>query len=146
MADETPTATAPVLEHNGQQTIWGTGRRKTSVARVRILTNGSGRMLVNKKDFVSFLPVERLRQIAKSPLDCTEKAGEYDIFVNVRGGGITGQAGAIRQGIARALLKIEPDIEPNLRDNSHLTRDSRMKERNKPGRRGARRGFQFSKR
>jgi len=129
-----------------QQFFWGTGRRKTSVARVRLFTEGSGRFIVNGKDLADFIPVERLQQIAISPLGENSKKSEYDVLARVNGGGITGQAGALRLGIARALIKAEGTLEEDLRHQGHLTRDSRMVERKKFGRRGARRSFQFLKR
>jgi small subunit ribosomal protein S9 len=150
-AEETePTAeeTEPTVKaaSKDQQFFWGTGRRKTSIARVRLFTNGSGRVIVNGKDLTDFLPVERLQQIALSPLGDTGKKQEYDVLARVNGGGITGQSGALRLGIARALILAEGALEEDLRHKGHLTRDSRMVERKKFGRRGARRSFQFSKR
>ncbi|MDP6360039.1 MAG: 30S ribosomal protein S9 [Planctomycetota bacterium] len=145
MAEEVADTTEET-ETKEQQIHWGTGRRKTSIARVRLFTNGSGRFIVNEKDIAEFLPVERLQQIATSPLEDTGKKIEYDVFARVNGGGITGQAGAIRLGVARALLLAEVSLEEDLRGKGHLTRDSRMVERKHYGRRGARRGFQFSKR
>jgi small subunit ribosomal protein S9 len=124
---------------------WGTGRRKTSVARVRLMA-GSGVFKVNERDLDNFFNREDHRQTVNAPLQVTKTLGKYDVTVNVNGGGITGQAGAAALGIARALMKADQTLEPALRENSMLTRDSRMKERKKYGRRGARRGFQFSKR
>jgi len=129
-----------------QQFFWGTGRRKTSVARVRLFTNGSGRFIVNGKDLTDFLPVERLQHLALSPLGDNDKRMEYDVLARVNGGGITGQAGSLRLGIARALINAEGALEEALRQQGHLTRDSRMVERKHFGHRGARRSFQFSKR
>ncbi|MBI2190712.1 MAG: 30S ribosomal protein S9 [Planctomycetes bacterium] len=135
----------PVVE--APKTIyWGTGRRKTSVARVRLIAEGQGKATVNGRDLDSHFLVERLRQIARSPLETVKKTAQFDILVQVEGGGNTGQAGAIRLGVARALVKADSHLESTLRDAGHLTRDSRMKERKHYGRRGARRGFQFSKR
>ncbi|MDA3961197.1 MAG: 30S ribosomal protein S9 [Planctomycetota bacterium] len=124
---------------------WGLGRRKTSVARVRIAP-GSGQILINKRPIEQFFPVDRRRQHVVSPLDATERLEAYDVHVNVKGGGETGQAGACVMGIARALLKAEPELERALRAQGFLTRDDRMVERKKYGLRGARRGCQFSKR
>ncbi|MBD5560374.1 MAG: 30S ribosomal protein S9 [Clostridia bacterium] len=123
----------------------GTGRRKKSVARVRLLP-GTGNFTVNKRDVEDFFGYETLKMLVKSPLVLTETLGNYDVFVNVKGGGYTGQAGAIRQGISRALLKADPDLRPKLKAAGFLTRDPRMKERKKYGLKGARRAPQFSKR
>jgi small subunit ribosomal protein S9 len=125
--------------------IWGTGRRKSSVARVR-LSRGNGAMTVNKRPFEKYFLTEADRQSALSALNATKALGRYDILVLADGGGISGQAGAVKLGIARALKKIEPALETILRANGLLTRDPRMKERKKYGLRGARRGVQFSKR
>jgi small subunit ribosomal protein S9 len=125
--------------------IWGTGRRKTSVARVR-LSRGSGVMTVNHRPFEKYFLTEDDRQSALAPLHVTKAFGRYDIFVNASGGGVAGQAGAMKLGLARALKKIEPALESVLRSQGLLTRDPRMKERKKYGLRGARRGVQYSKR
>ncbi len=125
--------------------IWGTGRRKTSVARVR-LSRGSGIITVNHRPFDRYFLTEDDRQSALAPLHVTKAFGRYDIFVNASGGGVSGQAGAMKLGIARALKKIEPALESVLRSQGLLTRDPRMKERKKYGLRGARRGVQYSKR
>jgi small subunit ribosomal protein S9 len=124
---------------------WGLGRRKSAVARVRIKP-GAGAFIVNGKPLEIFFPTLQNQQRAQAPLGATETGGSYDIFCNVNGGGITGQADAVRMGLARALNTINPSYDEVLRDQGLLTRDSRMKERKKYGRRGARRGFQFSKR
>lgn len=124
---------------------WGLGRRKSAIARVRI-KSGAGAFIVNGKNVNEFFPTLQCQQRAKSPLEATETAGTYDVFCQVDGGGVTGQADAVLMGIARALKNVNPGFEEVLRDNGLLTRDSRMKERKKYGRRGARRGFQFSKR
>ena len=124
---------------------WGTGRRKTSVARVRLIL-GNGAFKVNDRDLDHFFHREDHRQTVTAPLRATKTLGKYDVFANVDGGGIAGQAGAVLLGIARALLKADTTVEAVLRENGMLTRDSRMKERKHYGRRGARRGFQFSKR
>ncbi len=129
----------------GKSYIWGLGRRKTSVARVR-LAPGSGQIVINDKKLEDYIKVERLRGLLQKPLEVSETSGRFDIFVNATGGGITGQVGACVLGISRALIKAEPASEANLRKHGLLTRDSRMVERKKYGRRGARRGCQFSKR
>lgn len=123
----------------------GTGRRKCSVARV-ILTPGDGKMQINKKSIDDYFGYETLRMLVKSPLVETEAVARYDVAVNVQGGGFTGQAGAIRHGIARALIKSEPELRGALKKAGFLTRDSRMKERKKYGLKAARRAPQFSKR
>ncbi|ATP42174.1 30S ribosomal protein S9 [Solibacillus sp. R5-41] len=123
----------------------GTGRRKSSTARVRLVP-GEGKIVINNRDVADYLPYETLLLIINQPLETTETKGSYDVHVNVNGGGFTGQAGAIRHGIARALLQVDPDFRSALKSAGLLTRDSRMKERKKPGLRGARRAPQFSKR
>jgi small subunit ribosomal protein S9 len=123
----------------------GTGRRKSSVARVRLVP-GSGKITINDRDIEGYIPFEALRSVVKQPLVATETLGSYDILVNVNGGGYTGQAGAIRHGIARALLQADPEFRPTLKRAGLLTRDPRMKERKKYGLKGARRAPQFSKR
>jgi len=124
---------------------WGLGRRKSAVARVR-LKSGSGQFQVNGKTLAEYFTTLRDLQLAKAPLSLLETPDIYDIWVRVEGGGPHGQAGAVQLGVARALKEINPVMFEQLRENGLLTRDSRMKERKKPGRRGARRGFQFSKR
>jgi len=123
----------------------GTGRRKSSVARV-ILSPGTGKLLVNKKTIDDYFGYETLRMLVKSPLVLTESLAKYDVTVNVKGGGHTGQAGAIRHGISRALVKSEPEMRLVLKKAGFLTRDSRMKERKKYGLKAARRAPQFSTR
>lgn len=123
----------------------GTGRRKSSVARV-FMTPGTGKITVNDKTLEEYLPQEILRMVVKSPLVETQTEGQYDITINVFGGGLTGQAGAMRHGIARALLEVGEDFRPVLKKAGFLTRDSRGKERKKYGLRGARRRPQYSKR
>ncbi|AMB99486.1 30S ribosomal protein S9 [Aerococcus urinaehominis] len=122
-----------------------TGRRKHSTARVRLVP-GSGRIVFNGKDMEEYLPYPSLYVIVKQPLDITQTDGQYDIFINVDGGGYAGQSGAARHGIARALLKVDPDFRKPLKDAGLLTRDPRMKERKKPGLKKARKAPQFSKR
>lgn len=123
----------------------GTGRRKSSVARVRLVP-GEGKVIVNNREIEDYIPFAALREVVKQPLVATETVGAYDILVNVKGGGYTGQAGAIRHGIARALLQADPGYRPALKSAGLLTRDARMKERKKYGLKGARRAPQFSKR
>ncbi|MHC0039172.1 30S ribosomal protein S9 [Pseudoneobacillus sp. C159] len=123
----------------------GTGRRKSSVARVRLVP-GNGQIIINDREITNYIPFEALREVVKQPLNATETLGAYDVLVNVKGGGYTGQAGAIRHGIARALLQADPEFRPTLKRAGLLTRDARMKERKKYGLKGARRAPQFSKR
>jgi len=123
----------------------GTGRRKTAVARVR-LAIGSGKIMVNGRAFETYFPVETLRAHASQPLNTTQTLNRYDVRVNVTGGGPNGQAGAMRHGIARALLTADPNLRPLLRAEGLLTRDPRMRERKKYGQPGARKRFQYSKR
>lgn len=125
--------------------IWATGRRKSAVARVR-LKFGTGKILVNKKPIDLYFPTEQDKNAAVAPLVSTKTLGKYDVFVNCHGGGPSGQAGAVKLGVARALKIVDPSLEPLLRDEALLTRDPRMKERKKPGLRGARKGTQYSKR
>lgn len=124
---------------------WGTGRRKTSVARVRI-KSGEGKYLVNDREVDDYFPLARDRHDVLAPLNVADCAKKVDVFVNVSGGGPTGQAGAIMLGLARALLRYNPDWDKILRESKFLTRDSRAVERKKYGQSGARRRFQFSKR
>ncbi len=124
---------------------WGTGRRKTSVARVRIKP-GTGKLLINKRQLNDYFAREQDRKAVLAPLVAVDAEKYFDVFINVRGGGITGQAGASLLGIARALRSYREDYTQLLRDGGHLTRDPRMVERKKPGQAGARRRFQFSKR
>mgnify|MGYP001759401030 CR=1 FL=1 len=125
--------------------FYGTGRRKSAVARVRLLP-GQGTFTINGKDIEEYFGYETLKELAKSPLQLTEKLGQYDVKVNVKGGGFTGQAGAIRHGVARALLEADEELKPVLKRAGFLTRDSRKKERKKPGLKKARKSSQFSKR
>ncbi|KMY48246.1 30S ribosomal protein S9 [Peribacillus loiseleuriae] len=128
-----------------QVQYYGTGRRKSSVARVRLVP-GEGRVVINGREINEYIPFAALREVVNQPLVATETTGTYDILVNVNGGGYTGQAGAIRHGIARALLQVDPEFRPALKAAGLLTRDPRMKERKKYGLKGARRAPQFSKR
>lgn len=123
----------------------GTGRRKDSVARVRLVP-GNGKITVNGKDVDQYIPFPNLVKDLKQPLTLTETGGQYDVHVNVNGGGFSGQAGAIRLGVARALLEVDPDFRGPLKKAGFLTRDPRMKERKKPGLKKARKASQFSKR
>lgn len=123
----------------------GTGRRKSSVARV-FMTPGKGNIVVNGKTLDEYLPLETLRMVVRSPLETTDTVSQFDIQINVNGGGYTGQAGAMRHGIARALLVVSPDYRAALKAEGFLTRDPRMKERKKYGLKSARRAPQFSKR
>ena len=130
---------------NGKNDKLGTGRRKTAVARVRIRA-GEGTILVNGRPFEEYFPGEQDRKNVLSPLQKTDRVKSVDVVCTVSGGGLTGQAGAVMLGVARALKIFDPTLEPALREGSLLTRDSRMKERKKYGHKGARKSFQFSKR
>ena len=124
---------------------YGTGRRKSSVAR-EYLVPGTGKVTINKRDIDEYFGLETLKVIVRQPLTLTETADKFDVLVNVKGGGYTGQAGAIRHGVARALLNVDADFRPALKKAGFLTRDPRMKERKKYGLKAARRAPQFSKR
>ena len=124
--------------------FYGTGRRKKSIARV-YLVPGTGNITINKRDIDEYLGLETLKVVVRQPLVATETEGKFDVIVNVKGGGYTGQAGAIRHGIARALLEADADYRPVLKKAGYLTRDPRMKERKKYGLKAARRAPQFSK-
>ena len=124
---------------------YGTGRRKSSVARV-YLVPGTGKITINKRDIDEYLGLETLKVVVRQPLVATETVDKFDVLVNVKGGGYTGQAGAIRHGIARALLQVDSEYRPVLKSAGFLTRDPRMKERKKYGLKAARRAPQFSKR
>ncbi len=124
---------------------YGTGRRKTSTARV-YLRPGSGKITVNKREFNTYFPNEALQMIIRQPLRLTETVDQFDILVNVDGGGTAGQAGAVRHGITRALMEFNSDLRPALKKAGLITRDPRQKERKKYGQKGARARFQFSKR
>ncbi len=123
----------------------GTGRRKKAIARVRMVP-GTGKILINKRELDDYIKYETLRVLVREPLMITDTMGQYDVLVNVKGGGYTGQAGAIRHGISRALLQVDAELRPILKKAGFLTRDSRMKERKKYGLKKARRASQFSKR
>ena len=124
---------------------YGTGRRKSSVARVYV-TPGKGKITINKRDIDEYFGLETLKMVVRQPLAATETEGKFDITVTVKGGGVTGQAGAIRHGLSRALLEADADYRPLLKKEGFLTRDPRMKERKKYGLKAARRAPQFSKR
>lgn len=128
-----------------ENTFYSTGRRKTSVARV-YLKPGDGKIIINKKDADAYLMRETLKMIIMQPFELTGTTGQYDVSINVNGGGISGQAGAIKHGISRALLKVSDDYRKPLKKAGYLTRDAREVERKKYGQRGARARFQFSKR
>lgn len=124
---------------------YGTGRRKNSVARVRLVP-GNGTITVNDRPAEEYIPFANLREVMVQPFNVTETLGNYDVLVNVNGGGFSGQSGAIRHGISRALLQVDPDFRAALKKAGLLTRDARMKERKKPGLKKARKASQFSKR
>lgn len=147
MSESTATVESPASGENKAKVsyIWGVGRRKSAVARVRISV-GTGKIEVNGRTINDHFTTERDRKAIFGPLEVTNTGGKMDVFVNATGGGLTGQAGAVILGLARALAKYDPNLEPALRGQGFLTRDSRMKERKKYGQRGARRRFQFSKR
>ncbi len=123
----------------------GTGRRKKAIARVRLVP-GTGKININERNLEDYIKYETLRTVVREPLMITDTMGQYDVLVNVKGGGYTGQAGAIRHGISRALLQVDKELRPLLKKAGFLTRDSRMKERKKYGLKKARRASQFSKR
>ena len=125
--------------------VWGTGRRKTAIARVR-MRRGTGRILVNGRDADDYFPSDRSRANIRAPLKAVKAVNRVDVLATVRGGGVMAQADAMVLGIARALIKVDKEAHQRLKDEGFLTRDSREKERKKFGRRGARAGFQFSKR
>ena len=126
--------------------FYGTGRRKSSVARVRVYENGTGSIIINGREIDNYFGLDTLKLIVNQPLVTTNMVGKVDIVVTVAGGGVSGQAGAIRHGISRALLELNPEYRPTLKAAGFLTRDPRMKERKKYGLKAARRAPQFSKR
>lgn len=138
-------AEKPVAGPDAHGYFWGVGRRKTAVARVRVRP-GEGRITINKRGVDEYFKWERDRMEALLPLKTAKVTGKFDVFVNARGGGVSGQASAVKLGLARALLKAQPDLNDKLREEALLSRDAREKERRKYGRRGARASFQFSKR
>ena len=125
---------------------YGTGRRKSSVARVHLFENGTGAITINGRDIDDYFGLETLKMVVRQPLNTTSTLGKVDIVATVEGGGVSGQAGALRHGISRALLQVNPDFRPILKKAGFLTRDPRMKERKKYGLKAARRAPQFSKR
>ena len=129
-----------------RQYHYGTGRRKSSVARVRVYENGTGSITINGRDIDDYFGLETLKLLVRQPLVTTDTLGKVDLVVTVAGGGVTGQAGAIRHGVARALLGLNPEYRAALKAAGYLTRDPRMKERKKYGLKAARRAPQFSKR
>ena len=126
--------------------LYGTGRRKSSVARVHLFPNGTGSIIINGRDIDDYFGLDTLKMVVRQPLEATGNTGKMDIVATVTGGGVSGQAGALRHGIARALEKAEEGLRAPLKKAGMLTRDSREKERKKPGQPGARKRFQFSKR
>ena len=126
--------------------LYGTGRRKSSVARVHLFPNGTGAITINGRDIDDYFGLETLKMVVRQPLEATGNVGKMDIVATVEGGGVSGQAGALRHGISRALLQVNPDFRPILKKAGFLTRDPRMKERKKYGLKAARRAPQFSKR
>ena len=131
---------------NKNNQIWGTGRRKKSIARVRLIPQGSGKIVVNGEELDNYFDLETLKIIVKQPLVLTQTEGKFDIYANVTGGGFTGQAGAIRHGLSRALVLFDETLKPEIKKAGFLTRDPRMKERKKYGLKKARKAPQFSKR
>jgi small subunit ribosomal protein S9 len=127
------------------ETIVSIGRRKSAVARIYV-RDGKGVITINDRDYASYFPTEQLQTVAKQPLVLIDASSKYDITVNLKGGGMTGQAEALRLAIARAIVKIDAEKKPQLKANGYLTRDPREVERKKPGQPGARKRFQFSKR
>jgi len=125
---------------------WGTGRRKKAVARVRLLPGGNGTIIINGRTIDEYCDLDTMKLVIRQPLVLTGTESKYDVYVNVNGGGFTGQAGAIRHGIARALIVAEPELRSAVKKEGYLTRDPRMKERKKYGLKAARRAPQFSKR
>ena len=125
---------------------YGTGRRKSSVARVHLFENGTGTITINGRDIDDYFGLETLKMVVRQPLNTTSTLGKVDIVATVEGGGVSGQAGAIRHGLARALVAADANLRAALKKAGCMTRDSRMKERKKPGQPGARKRFQFSKR
>ena len=125
---------------------YGTGRRKSSVARVHLFENGTGTITINGRDIDAYFGLETLKMVVRQPLNTTSTLGKVDIVATVEGGGVSGQAGALRHGISRALLQVNPDFRPILKKAGFLTRDPRMKERKKYGLKADRRAPQFSKR
>jgi small subunit ribosomal protein S9 len=145
LAPQTAEAPVYVQKLDAQGRAYATGKRKDAVARVW-LTRGAGRILVNNKDFTDYFARPVLQMIVQQPIVAADRTGQFDVRATVSGGGLSGQAGALRHGISRALTNFEPELRPVLKKDGFLTRDSRVVERKKYGRRKARRSFQFSKR
>ena len=131
---------------NKKNQFWGTGRRKKSIARVRIIPEGTGKIVINGKDVEEYFDLDTLKIIVRQPLVLTNTESKFDIYANVYGGGSTGQAGAVRHGIARAMVMFDANLRPEIKKAGFLTRDPRMKERKKYGLKKARKAPQFSKR
>ena len=131
---------------NKKNQFWGTGRRKKSIARVRLIPEGTGKIVINGKDIEEYFDLETLKIIVRQPLTLTNTLGKFDVYANVYGGGCTGQAGAIRHGISRAMVMFDEKLKPEIKAAGFLTRDPRMKERKKYGLKKARKAPQFSKR
>lgn len=144
-AEEAPSAPVYVQKLDAQGRAYATGKRKDAVARVWVMP-GSGRITVNNKDFSDYFARPVLQMIVQQPLTAANRTGQYDIRATVSGGGLSGQAGALRHGVSQALTRYEPELRSVLKKGGFLTRDSRVVERKKYGRRKARRSFQFSKR
>ena len=143
---ETPTSFKGLTNDGRTLFFWGLGRRKSAVARVRLKPGGSGKVMVNKKGLEAYFVRAQDRRDVLAPLKLTKILEHFDVFVNVKGGGLTGQAGAIRLGVARAISKYDEKLTDMLRAQGYMTRDSRNRERKKYGRKGARASYQFSKR
>lgn len=137
---------AKKIANSKKNQIWGTGRRKKSIARVRLIPEGSGKITVNGKELNEYFDLETLKIIVRQPLTVTGTENKFDVIANVYGGGYTGQAGAIRHGIARAMVMYDEALKPEIKKAGYLTRDPRMKERKKYGLKKARKAPQFSKR
>lgn len=146
MVDTAPTTSVPTEQEPPKPFHWGLGRRKAAVARVKLLPNGSGQITINKRALEEYFVREQDRIHLLAPLHLTGTRAKYDLLMRINGGGVAGQAGAARMGIARALVKVDPTLYKTLKEAGLLTRDSRVVERKKPGQAGARRRFQFSKR
>ncbi len=145
LAPQAPEAPVHVQKLDGQGRAYATGKRKDAVARVWI-TRGAGRIMVNDKDFTEYFARPVLQMVVQQPIIASNRTGQYDVRATVSGGGLSGQAGALRHGISKALTNYEPDLRGALKKEGFLTRDSRVVERKKYGKRKARRSFQFSKR
>lgn len=129
-----------------EQRWYATGRRKDATARVYLITPGTGKVTINRREMDEYFRRKTLEMIVNQPFEVAAKVGEFDVLANVSGGGLSGQAGAIKHGISRALVEYDAELRGSLKKNGFLTRDARVKERKKPGQPGARKNFQFSKR